>query len=339
MALKRLNLRELEEKCTEVFYDYMTSANQIAFFEGNWIETGDRTPTDIWRDEQEALMKDVGTRIELFEDATEYGYFKEENLKKKVDEELERLRDLQGILKRNSWKTQKEQSTMGDTNVARSVVLLPLNKYINSFYDDLTLEVLFYNDVYTLGGKWEEYKALATKKDKIKFYKENTEITHMSLVILRGTSEIATLCFKGQLTDNKEAFENQTELLEAKFADFENLTLKGTAEIKNNDLRQLLQSKIDLDKEKMVLKASHSVRGEGEGSEYKIYENKTNEGSEYFIRYVCPSTGRVYYNKLILRNLKLSKYFKENDFDSYIDAWWSITHMGAPVEGKAVVSC
>ena len=53
MALKRLNLRELEEKCTEVFYDYMTSTNQIAFFEGEWIETGDRTPTDIWRDEEE----------------------------------------------------------------------------------------------------------------------------------------------------------------------------------------------------------------------------------------------------------------------------------------------
>ena len=318
MTLKRLNLEELTEKCTEVFYDYMTSTNQTAFFEGNWVETGDRTPTDIWRDEQEALIKDVGTRIELFEDATEYGYFKEENLKKKVDEELKKLRDLQGILSKNSWKTQKDQSAMGDVNVARSVVLIPLNKYINSFYDDLTLEVLFYNDVYTLSGRWEEYKALTTKEDKIKFYKENTEITHMSLTILRGTSEIATLCFKGQLTDNKEAFENQTELLGAKFADFENLTLKDTAEIKNNDLRQLLQSKIDLDKEDMTLKASHSVRGEDEGSEYTIYENKTKEGSEYFIRYVCPSTGRVYYNKLILRNLELSEYFKKDDFDSYI---------------------
>ena len=53
-----------------------------------------------------------------------------------------------------------------------------------------------------------------------------------------------------------------------------------------------------------------------------------------FIRYVCPSTGRVYYNPINTEFLAYSEYFKEGDYNSYLEAWWNVCHVGAnPREG------
>ena len=105
--------------------------------------------------------------------------------------------------------------------------------------------------------------------------------------------------------------------------------------VSNNDLRQFLQTKIDLDKEDMTLLSDTNIGNDN----YKIYETKevNDRGSkQLFIRYVCPSTQRVYYNTINKTFLEFSKYFKADDYDTYALAWWNVCHVGAdPTEGLA----
>ena len=57
-----------------------------------------------------------------------------------------------------------------------------------------------------------------------------------------------------------------------------------------------------------------------------------------FIRYVCPSTQRVYYNSINKQFISFSEYYKENDFESYIYAWWNVCHVGAdPRTGRQML--
>ena len=98
-----------------------------------------------------------------------------------------------------------------------------------------------------------------------------------------------------------------------------------------------------MDKEPLKLLSSVDIRG----NNYKIFKDTKNytlnydkeKIYSYYIRYVCSSTGRVYYNELVPNYLRLSSYFDKNDYSSYAKAWWNITHIGASVEGENVIDC
>lgn len=217
------------------------------------------------------------------------------------------------------------------TDYTRSQVRIHLNKKINSFYDDFYLDVLFYDDVCTPCGKYQDYLQITTEEERINFLKCNTEITHLAFVYAPQTTVKAVIGILGKLnTSDTRVQECGITLLDCHFSDFQHLRLSDTNSIPNNDLKQLIQSKIDLDKENMKLLASLNIRGD----EYKILKN---EDDTLYIRYICRGTGRVYYNRLNINNLRISEEFKQDDYESYLKAWWNLNTLGSPVNGKPVI--
>ena len=85
-------------------------------------------------------------------------------------------------------------------------------------------------------------------------------------------------------------------------------------------MKQFIQSKLDLDKETCMEKLADKYVGNDNYQILKDTENPvdydsrswgwSSQMSDLYIRYICPSTGRVYFNNLNLSNLKLSEYFK-----------------------------
>ena len=345
MALERLSLKELQDKSFEIFYDFMSSDKEKFFDEHQYVECTKEYPTPMHMlyKEMEDTIAENTARIKLFEEAIEEN--KEDSaVVETLKENLQPLLDEKEYFNNTCMKAQKElYAKTGLTDYSRNLVRIPLDKKINSYYDDLILEVAFYDDIAVPKGQYETYKTLETQEARRNFIKENTEITHLGLVVLNKSrnQDVATIQVLGDLNkDDDRVKQSQLILLDSKFADFNTLTLADTMEIsQNNDLRQLLQSKIDLDKENMELLADLDIRG----SNYKLFKNSTTnkEGSYFssrqkdmFIRYVCPSTGRVYYNPINTEFLAYSEYFKEGDYNSYLEAWWNVCHVGAnPREG------
>ena len=78
------------------------------------------------------------------------------------------------------------------------------------------------------------------------------------------------------------------------------------------------------------------------GDRYSIHQAPPDEDGEIdlYIRYICRSTGRVYYNRLNINNLKLSSFFEENDYDTYSKAWWNLNTLGEnPDDERPVIRC
>lgn len=317
MKLKRYTLKELQELLPNMFYEYMVS-------EG--VDEVNKFYTD--------KTKEYENVINLYEESLVKGNLEEET-EKSVREQLKYL--YQGIeyLEQSNIANQKKlYEKTGSIDFCRSIVQIPLNKKLNSFYDDLILEVVFYDDVSTPNGNIENYKKLESDEDRLEFIMRNTEITNIGLVYERNGRRVAILEVIGELNyDDERVKQANVDLLSKSYADFENTTLKDTLQVDNNDLRQWLQTKIDLDKENMEQLAREFIRGDY----YSIH--KSNNNNDLYIRYVCRSTGRVYYNLLIKENLKISEYFKEGDYSSYAKAWWSLTHLGSKVDGKPVPAC
>ena len=345
MALERLSLKELQEKSLEIFYDFASSENEKFLDEFNLEDCTEEYPTPmhmLYKEMEETLAENKA-RIEMFEEAMKENS-NDEAVVNTLRENLQPLLDEKFYFENSCMQFQKElYAQTGVTDYSRNIIRIPLDKKINSFYDDLILEVVFYDDIAVPKGKYAEYKALSTKEDRKAFIKANTEVTHLGLVILNNqrNQDIATIQLLGDLNRNDERVaQSGLILLDSQYADFNSLTLADTMAItQNNDLRQILQSKIDLDKEDMQVLADLEIRG----SNYKLLKSsiQTNEGytssreKNLFIRYVCPSTERVYYNPINTQFLQYSEYFKEGDYDSYLYSWWNVCHVGAnPMEGK-----
>ena len=317
MQLKRYTTQELQELIPNIFFKYM-------------LEKG----TEEVRKSYDEKVKEYKYAKAMYEKALSNGELERET-KASVIEQLRYLEEGLKYLETSNIANQKKlYENTKSTDFCRSVVKIPLNKEINSFYDDLFAEVVFYDNVCTPNGKHEEYEGLESEDDKLEFLMRNIEITHIGLVYERNNRRVAILEVLGTLNYGNDRVKNScVELLERKFSDFENLTLADTLEINNNDLKQWLQSKIDLDKEGMEELAKVFIRGDY----YSIHKSPSSK--DIYIRYVCRSTGRVYYNILNLNNLKLSDYYKENDYESYAKAWWNLTHLGSKVEGKPIIAC
>ena len=326
MSLERYPLKEIVQLCTNAFYHYMVYSDKSY----NWFTEINEIPTIEMHDRYMKALKDSK---EKYLELTSMEHLTEDQSLADVIAKQRKFHSHEyGLLKSlNMAKQIATDMTNADKVYSHSVVLLPLNKLINSYYDDLWLEVLFYDDVCTPAGQFEKYMKLPVT-EKEQFLRENTSITHMAFKFFKSDISIV---IKGECNaDGRNVFP-------AEYGDFANLNLSMLNSLYNNDLRQKLQEKIDLDKENLTFLARLKIRGDV----YELYcYNKLDvsryySGAQYYIRYVCCSTGRVYYNALNINNLSVSEYFDPRNYESYLMAWWNITHVGAKIEGNAVISC
>jgi hypothetical protein len=173
------------------------------------------------------------------------------------------------------------------------------------------------------------FDALPTKEEKIAYLKEHAEVTHR---LLGGTTiPSAGIAVTGDYSRAFTNFDSKQAILPEEFCDFNKPTLADSLKIQNNDLLQWVQSKIDIDKENLKILSEVNIRGD-------VYKLEKTPGpfrvrgvrgeANYMIRYVCPSTGRVYHNLINEETLRNSRYYKKDDYTSYLLAWWHITHCG-----------
>lgn len=184
----------------------------------------------------------------------------------------------------------------------------------------------------------DQFEALETEEEKIAFTKEHVEFTHAALGPVESSSWGIVL-YGAVDPKYSEGGSSDQMALPKEFADFENLTLAKTIEIRNNDLQQRLQTKIDIDRENLEVLDEQNIRGDL----YKILKAPQAFGNgrfRYIIRYVCPSTGRVYFNAMDERSLSESKYFENDNIKTLIPSWWHINNCGEdPFEEEEVIRC
>jgi len=341
--IKRMDIYELTEKCKEIFYDYLVNGKEFCIGSTPKPIKEGFTPIDYLYGMNLKKLQDNQDRIKMIEEILS-SIPKETKFCDLVYKEMiEALEDEQKLLKETNAKTQRARYNKTKIlDYARSTVRIPLNKKINSLYDDFILEVLFYDDVTTLGGRYNEYKSLPIEERK-GFVQKAISITHLGLFLPSKEADgiNCTIRVYGNQKEHTmyhryaQQFVSKNIILESKYADFSKLTLVDTMEIKNNDLRQILQDKLDLDNMNLQQVAEKEIGND----KYSVLLFNESGKKHYFIRYVCPSTSRVYFNEIDLKNLALSEYFKNNDCNSWIDSWWSIAHLGASPESKAMIRC
>lgn len=263
-------------------------------------------------------IKDIKFRIEDYKQRREQETAAED--KQVFTDGIELLSEKLEFEENYNIENQKKMfARIKDVFATRTFTEFPLNKKINGLYDDFNALVLFYDNLTTdeIITKLENAETLEEKKQIVK---DNVEITHILLPLADNSR--ASIGIFGKLDPGYSDIKSDSaQVLPAKFADFKNLTLSDCEQIKNNDLAQIVQERIDMDREGMDLEAEAIIKGE----QYQIFKSKTS--NKEYIRYVCPSTQRVYYNVLNFEYLSSSKYYKEGDPMSYILAWYSIANL------------
>lgn len=330
MQLKRYSTKELQKLCTDIFYIYMSSITNNSH--------NHPTPAHLLHKQYEDKLQQYKDRIKIYQEKLATNI--EPDVRSSLQKQLDYLIEGSQYITNSSMQFQKYlYEKKNSTDYARTTIRIPLDKKINSYYDDFVLEVVFYDDVCTLSGKFDEYSKLQTEKERYDFLIQNTEITHMGLLYLSNERLISIIALMGKLNmGDPRVTESGVVLLPQNFSDFDKLTLKDTSSIDNNDLKQFIQSKIDLDKENMRELSSQIIRGD----RYSIHQSQPDKNGnvDLYIRYTCRGTGRVYYNRLNLRNLELSSYYDQNDYDTYSRAWWDLNTLGGnPENEKPVIRC
>lgn len=175
------------------------------------------------------------------------------------------------------------------------------------------------------------FESLETEAEKLEYVKANVEFDNCMLGGVRNPNWGISVYGKSEKALNRLGDSSQQVLsAEDNFVDFGNVSLAETLKIKNQDLMQIMQSRIDMDKEHLELLDEKEIGGDS----YRLLSipkdmlKDTDRESVLLIRFVCPSTGRVYHVSLSENNLSNSKYYKKGDYSTYIDAWWQITHGG-----------
>lgn len=335
MALKRYSVEELTKIVEDIVVDELANGHQVYFNGDVLAEDENKTILEMYREDRIDRMETIRKRI------TEFGKMRDEADKehkesfdiviKLLNEELEK--ETNGNLKNNKKLYNKDKNPL-----ATSTILdISLNKKINALYDDFSARVVFLDDITNMnvGSNFDDFCKLTDRKERTEFLKNHIEITHLALVSKSQSSgSVITWKLYGTYNKNYSDITNSNcDILPSRFLDFNELTMADTMDIANNDIRQIVQTKVDIDKENLKVLAQKVVRGD----EYQILDGTNNN---IFIRYVCPSTGRVYFNPISERNLQSSKFYKKDNYDSYIDAWWNITHLGAnPLDDVEVIRC
>lgn len=320
MELQRYSTEELTYICQKLFINYMLYSKTCFFLGKNFNCAPDENPL--------IMHHNYLSQVTVSQTCT-------------VNELMSALLDSQTLNDIRQYHRVIEDMEQKSNNYCSKILVdLPLNKKINSYYDDFTLEVVYeYN---TTPKEFLEKYYFLSPENRADFFAASIKVVNMSLLMVNNfkLSFLIELVGKG---DPRKC----SLCLCSKFAGFDKLTLNDIMNIHNNYIRQILQSKIDLDKENLEKVASVDIRG----SNYSIFRKEIplelnymlevpkERKYTYFIRYVCPSTQRVYYNEINPRYLALSPYFMLNNYESYARAWWNIIHVGAKCEGTTIISC
>lgn len=212
---------------------------------------------------------------------------------------------------------------------SRIAIDIPLNRKWNDLYDDMSITCLFYDGIsaFNTDGKLEQYESIIDNKERMEFVKNNIEITHIAI---QATTNDDVFCeLLGDTVYIPET--QQTVAYPGELLDFNNLTLQDTMSISNQDVRQFIQSKMNLDKEPLKIIDEQDIRG-------SVYTLKKHiETNREYVRFECPSTKRVYYAEIDRHNFENSKYYDKNDITTVLRAWWSLTHLNANPLSKRIL--
>lgn len=177
----------------------------------------------------------------------------------------------------------------------------------------------------------DTFEKITDVDERIKFVKEHVKFDHLYLGGVRNPNWAIFIYGDSEPSVSKLG-SNEQQAIAAKdgFFDFNNLTLADTLKIKNRDLMQILQARIDIDKENLEVLDEKNIGGDN----YKLVKirEEMRQGrrdiNPLLIRFICPSTGRVYHVECDESTLNSSKYFKKDNYDTYLEAWWHISHGG-----------
>lgn len=312
----RYSTQELIDFITEEFYINLATSKQLYYLNQNIPQEHIR-PRMRYNLRQERI-KDILLSIEYFKNliSKQTGISDTELSEKAISILEERL-----YLEQNfdiAHQKAKYKET-GDIFATHSITEFPLAKKLNSLYDDFNA-VLTYYDNLTNDEIITKLENAPTLEEKVQIVKDNVEISHIALSFIHSTR--ANIALLGKLDPIYSDIKQDTaQILPPHYSDFNKVTLEDCELIKNNDLAQIIQERIDMDKENLILEHEINIKGEN----YKIFRSPRT-GKEY-IRYVCPSTQRVYYNVLNFGYLSESMYYVEGDPSTYALAWVHIANL------------
>ena len=170
------------------------------------------------------------------------------------------------------------------------------------------------------------FEDMTDTEERINFVRDNVEFDHCLLGVTNNPNWGIGVYGKVDATLSK--FEAGQQVLPCEYSDFEKITLADTLKIKNQDLMQMVQSRINIDRENLEVIDVKNIGGD----EYRLVklDDKISKDVEhkYLIRFICPSTGRVYHVNIIENMLSFSKLYEKGNLKTYIEAWWHITHAG-----------
>ena len=316
LNIVRYTTQELIDFVTDKFYENVGTETRMFFMDKVAEQDAIRPRTRF--NQRKKRIEDIKFRIKDYEQRREQETNPDD--KQVYTDGIKILSDKLFLEEHFDIEHQKaEYNATGDVFASRTFTEIPLNKELNGLYDDFNAIVLFYDNL-TNDEIITKLENAPTLEEKKQIVKDNTEITHILLAL--GDNSRASIALMGKLDEVYSDITNDSaQVLPAKYSDFGAITLQDCENIKNNDLAQIVQERIDMDKENLVLEAELIIKGE----EYKIF--KSPYTNKEYIRYVCPSTQRVYYNVLNFEYLKESKYFEEGNAESYILAWYSIANL------------
>ena len=230
---------KLQEICTELFYDHMAT-----IVKGKTV-----TNAHIKHKEYNELV------LRLTERTRAYKQFMQKYGNVEISQSLVKYKEC--IINSNMEFQKETYKNTKDMDFSRTYIKFPLKDRINPIYDDFELEVVFYDDVCTLKGKFKEYKNLKTKEERISFLKENTEITHMSLQLNMGDLRVL-IGVQGTIKMQKGALD--VLVLPYKYSDLTRITDELVESLNNRFYKnykkvskhfrhplEVLKAKIDLD--------------------------------------------------------------------------------------------
>lgn len=200
--------KEIENKFLNIFYNYMANKG-----------------VDEVREFYTEGIKEYENAINLYEESPV-----KENLSEgeaiEFKEQLQYLyQSIKHLQQSNIAYQKKLYAKTGSVDSCRSEVQIPLKNKISSRYNDIILEVLFYDDVCTPNGKYHEYSKIKDINEKINFLKENTEITNIGLVYKRNNRRVALIEVIGTLKWEEKVLQQiGVQLLGREFADLNNLS-------------------------------------------------------------------------------------------------------------------
>ena len=316
LNIVRYTTEELLDYIKELFYEEVATSTKM-YFQEKIAEEGQIRPRTRYQKRLKRI-EDIKFRIKDFEQRKEEE--PNEDDKAVYQEGIDILSEKLFYEEHPDIEHQKEEYIKTkDVFASHTFTEFPLKKKLNSLYDDFNAVVMFYDDLTTdeIITKLEKAPTLEEKKQIVK---DNVEITHV--VIRLATSSKATINLFGLVDEEYSDPTNpQAQVLPIKYSNFQDLTLEDCENIKNNDLAQLVQERIDMTKEDLIIDDEATIKGE----KYAIVRSpRTNK---QYIRYTCPSTQRVYHNVLEHRYLAQSPYYKKNDVKSYIKSWYNIANL------------